>query len=77
MDMKTRAKSVKRGKKVSRNATTGRIIGAKAFEAITAVEGLKLSPAGKKRLAASKSRKQTPAQRRAEVVRAYTASKGR
>ncbi len=55
----------------------GRIIGAKAFAAITAVEGLKLSPAGKKRLAASKSRDLTHAQRRAEIVRAYTAAKGR
>ena len=74
--MKTRAKSAKAGKKILRDAATGRIIGAKAFAAITAVEGLELSPAGKKRLAASKSRKLTHAQRRAEVVRAYTASKG-
>lgn len=75
--MKTRAKSAKAGKKTLRSSATGRVIGAKAFAAISAVEGLKLSPAGKKRLAASKSRKLTGAQRRAEVVRAYTASKGR
>lgn len=75
--MKTRAKPAKRGKKISRESGAGRIIGEKAFAAITSVEGLKLSPAGKKRLAASKSRKLTHAQRRAEVVRAYTASKGR
>ena len=75
--MKTRAKSSKPSKKMSRESATGRVIGAKAFAAITAVEGLKLSPAGKKRLAASKLRKLTHAQRRAEVVRAYSASKGR
>jgi hypothetical protein len=75
--MKTQAKSAKSGKKLPRETTTGRIIGAKAFAAISAVEGLKLSPAGKKRVAASKSRKLTLAQRRTEVVRAYTASKGR
>ncbi len=75
--MKTRAKSPKPGKKLSRESATGRIIGAKAFAAITAVEGLELSPAGKKRLAASKSRKLTHAKRRAEIVRAYTTAKGR
>lgn len=77
MFMPTRTKSRKPGKKSNRSAASGRVLGAKAFASITAVEGLKLSPAGKKRLSSSKSRKLSPAKRRAEVVRAYTASKGR
>lgn len=75
--MRARVKQKKAGKTVRRDAATGRILGAKAFASITAVEGLKLSAAGKKRLKASKARKMSQAERRAEVVRAYTAGKGR
>lgn len=75
--MRALVKQMKAGKKVRRDAATGRILGAKAFASITAVEGLKLSAAGKKRLETSKLRKMSPAERRAEVVRAYTAGKGR
>jgi hypothetical protein len=75
--MRARVKHKKAGKKVRRDAATGRILGAKAFASITAVEGLKLSAAGKKRLKTSKARKMSQAERRAEVVRAYTAGKGR
>lgn len=67
----------KAGKKMPGDAATGRILGAKAFASITAVEGLKLGPAGKKRLKTSKARKMSQAERRAEVVRAYTVGKGR
>ena len=48
-----------------------RIIGSRAFAAITAVEGLRLSAASKKRLAGLRASALTPAERRAEVVRAY------
>jgi hypothetical protein len=48
------------------------VLGRSAFAAISAVEGLKLSPAGRERLKGPKS----PDQRRAEVLRAYTDIKG-
>jgi hypothetical protein len=54
-----------------------RVIGAQAFAAITAVEGLRLSAAGEKRLAQLRTSNLTPKQRRAEVLRAYTPTKGR
>lgn len=74
--MPARNKRRKAGKKDSRDATE-RILGAKAFESISAVEGLALSAAGKKRRKAAKARKMNHAERRAEVVRAYAADKGR
>jgi hypothetical protein len=52
-------------------------LGDKTFAAITAVEGLKLGSASKKRLSALKEKKLTPAQKRAEVLRAYVQHKGR
>ena len=48
-----------------------RVIGSRAFAAITAVEGLRLSATSKKRLATLRESGLTPAERRAEVVRAY------
>ena len=54
-----------------------RVLGSKAFAAISAVEGLKLSAAGKKRLRAMDEQRLTPDQRRAEVIRAYMEIKGR
>ena len=48
------------------------VLGARAFAAISAVEGLKLSPAGRKRVYGSASIEQ----RRADVIRAYTDLKG-
>jgi len=59
-----------------RNAPTAskamsRVIGSRAFAAIAAVEGLRLSAASKKRLATLRESGLTPAERRAEVVRAY------
>jgi xanthine dehydrogenase molybdopterin-binding subunit B len=50
-------------------------LGRKTFAAISAVEGLKLSAAGKRRL--KKTEKLTPAKRRAEVIVAYKALKAR
>lgn len=73
--MPTKSKNRKPGKNI-RNGATGRILGAKAFASITAVEGLKLNSAGKKRVAVSKSRKVSAAKRRAAVIRAYTTAKG-
>jgi 4-alpha-glucanotransferase len=63
-------------KKSPINASS-RILGDKTFSAITAVEGLKLSAASKKRMSAMKAQNLTPAQKRAEVLRAYSHSKGR
>jgi hypothetical protein len=49
-----------------------RILGTKAFAAITAVEGLRLSAASRARLDTMKAAGLTAEQRRAEVLRAYT-----
>ena len=58
-------------------AAGSRVLGGKAYAAIAAVEGLRLGPASKKRLATLKAGDLTPDQRRAAVLRAYTQSKGR
>jgi hypothetical protein len=70
------ARTKKTPDKISRASGSGRVLGPKAFAAITAVEGLKLSAAGKKRLKTSKWRKMSPAERRAAVVSAYSKVKG-
>lgn len=50
------------------------VLGSRAFTAITAVEGLSLSAASKKRLQyLQKDKTLSPAERRDAVVRAYTA----
>jgi len=54
------------------SAKTARVLGDKTFAAITAVEGLRLSHSAKKRLSAMDEKKLTPAQKRAEVLRAYS-----
>lgn len=61
-----------------RNMKTGRaqkvVLGTRAFEAITAVEGLRLSPASKQRLKRLEGDASlTPAEKRDAVVRAYVA----
>lgn len=63
---------------VTPSAKSGRakktVIGARAFEAITAVEGLALSPASKQRLQKlQRDKALSPADRRQAVVRAYSA----
>jgi hypothetical protein len=55
----------------SRISDRSRTLGGRAFAAITAVEGLKLSASGKERLKKLAAEKLLPDQRRAEVVRAY------
>lgn len=49
-----------------------RVRGAKAFAAISAVDGLRLNAASRRRLDQLKSAGLTVEQRRAEVLRAYT-----
>ena len=56
-------------------STRSYILGRKTFAAISAVEGLKLSAAGTRRL--KKTAQLMPDQRRAEVIRAYKGRKGR
>ena len=49
------------------------VLGARAFAAMSAVEGLKLGKESRERLVAlKKDRSLSPDQRRAEVLRAYT-----
>ncbi len=57
--------------------TSSRVLGEKTFAAISAVEGLKLGAASKKRLSAMKEQNLTASQKRAEVLRAYSHTKGR
>jgi len=53
------------------------VLGRKTFEAITAVEGLKLSAAGRQRVSSLSASALTPDQRRAAVLKAYRDQKGR
>jgi hypothetical protein len=55
---------------------SSRVLGDKTFAAISAVEGLRLSAASQARLSAMKQKGLTPAQKRAEILRAYS-QKGR
>lgn len=64
-----------RGKKQSTTPT--RVIGSKAFAAISAVEGLRLSASATQRFKSMDERGLSPDQRRAEVIRAYMESKKR
>jgi len=54
-----------------------RTLGGETLAAISAVEGLVLSPASKKRIKALEAQGLTPAQKRAEVLRAYCGPKSR
>jgi hypothetical protein len=55
----------------------GSVLGQRTFAAISAVEGLKLSPEVKRRSAASKAAKLTTSERRDQVLRAYSEFKKR
>lgn len=55
----------------------GHVLGERTFAAITAVEGISLSRASRKRLASMKKRKLTSDEQRSEVVRAYNEAKTR
>ena len=54
-----------------------RTLGDRAFAAITAVEGVALSPESQRRFASMRSRKLTPQEQRAEIIRAYAGAKPR
>ena len=54
-----------------------RTVGRKAGAAIAAVEGLRLSPASRKRLKELRAAKLSSEERRAAIVRAYTGSTNR
>ena len=54
-----------------------RTLGRKALAAITAVEGLQLSPASRKRLKELKAANLSPEERRAAILRAYTSAASR
>ena len=68
---------MKKNLKTKPRKPASRVIGTQAFAAITAVEGLHLSVEGKKRLAVLRASDLSPAQRRAEVVRAYAKLAGK
>jgi hypothetical protein len=52
-------------------SASGHILGQRTFAAITAVEGISLTQASRKRLADMKKRKLSPDDQRAEVIRVY------
>jgi hypothetical protein len=56
---------------------SGYVLGERTFAAITAVEGLKLNPTSRKRLASMKKRKLSGEQQRSEIILAYTDPKAR
>ena len=55
----------------------GHVLGERTFAAITAVEGISLTQASRKRLADMKKRKLSPDDQRSEVIRAYRDAKSR
>jgi len=57
-------------------ASASSILGLRAFAAISAVDGRKLTAAGNRRLAEMDAKGLSPAERRAEIFRAYR-SKGK
>ena len=66
----------KTGKRLS-GTGDGHVLGQRTFAAITAVEGISLSPASRKRLADMKKRKLSHDEQRTEVIRAYVDAKSR
>ena len=67
---------VKTGKRLGRTSE-GHVLGERTFAAITAVEGISLSAASRKRLSSMKKRKLTNDEQRSEVIRAYSEAKTR
>ena len=65
-------KKIDKGLKPS---TSGHVLGQRTFAAITAVEGIGLSAASRKRLADLKKRKLSADDQRSEVIRAYQDAK--
>lgn len=56
---------------------SGHVIGQRTFTAITAVEGIGMSAASRKRFVDMNKRKLSPEDQRAEVIRAYLDAKSR
>ncbi|MEN2788343.1 hypothetical protein ABC974_01790 [Sphingomonas oligophenolica] len=52
-----------------------RVLGDRAFAAITAIEGIALSLESQRRFASMRSRNLTPQEQRAEIIRAYADAK--
>jgi hypothetical protein len=71
------ARTKKSGKKTSKRGANGPMLSEKAFAAISAVEGLKMSAASKKRIRALRSRGLTPDEQRAEILRFHRRVDGR
>ena len=67
-------KKIDRGLKAS---TSGVVLGQRTFAAITAVEGIGLSAASRRRLSDLKKRKLSADDQRSEVIRAYQDAKTR
>jgi hypothetical protein len=61
--------------KGARKTAVGYVLGDENFAAITAVEGLKLSAEGEKRL--KRARSMSPAKRRAVTIAAHKSARGR
>lgn len=59
------------------NSSENHVLGEQTFAAITAVEGISLSEASRKRLASMKKRKLTSEEQRSEIIRAYSEAKTR
>lgn len=66
----------KRANKLRTSPET-RILGTRSFAAISAVEGLSLSHASKKRLAAVTRSKLSPQEQRLQIIKAYSERKKR
>ncbi|ARN83964.1 hypothetical protein [Methylocystis bryophila] len=66
-----------KGPKRLAGTTEGHVLGEQSFAAITAIEGVSLSAASRKRLASMKKRKLTNDEQRTEVIRAYSQAKSR
>jgi len=66
-------------KKMNKRLTVadGHVLGDKTFAAITAVEGMSLSPTSRKRLADMSRRNLSQDDQRKEVIRAYVSLKSR
>ncbi len=58
-------------------SSTGHVLGDRTFAAITAVEGISLSPASRNRIASMRARKLSPDEQRSEVIRAYSEAKSK
>jgi hypothetical protein len=54
-----------------------RVLGERAFAAISAVEGIALTADSRQRLAAMRRRNLSPEEQRAEIIRAYAGVKAR